>query len=89
MENDKKQKLRLLAFYLHEQRKFGRHSALWGLLTLGSLITTGYGVYQKNPILSVAGAEVTIFSGTCTHRTLKKRENITYWLRQARRGLSN
>ena len=89
MENDKKQKLRLLAFYLHEQRKWRRQSALWGLLTLGSLITTGYGVYQKNPILSVAGAETSIALGACTQRTLKKRENITYWLRQARRDLNN
>ena len=89
MKNDKKQKLRLLAFYLHEQRKWRRQSALWGLLTLGSLITTGYGVYQKNPILSVAGAETSIALGVCTQRTLKKRENITYWLRQARRDLNN
>jgi len=89
MENDKKQKFRRLAFYLHEKRKFGRHSALWGFLTLGSLITTGCGIYQKNPILSVAGIEASTVSGVCAQRAFKKRELAAYQVRQERRTLGN
>lgn len=89
MTPEKKQQFRRLAFYLHEQRKWGRHSVLWGLLTLGSLTTTGCGVYQKNPILTVAGAETSVVLGVCTQKTFKKRANAAYRVRQEKRMLGN